>query len=235
MTQPDHSKAIDPHESESNRAGEMSGGSQVLDVCIVEDDARVRETLRHFINETKNFSCTKTFRDGESALAELPDLKPDIVLMDIRLPGMSGIKCTRALKARLPNLPIIMLTAFDEDDFLFDSLKAGANGYLLKRTPGSKLLESLREACFGGLPLTPYIAAKVSEYFQNLARAETDFEGLTPREHETLQLLADGLRYKEIAHHMGIALDTVRKHVRSIYIKLHVSSRTEAVVKYLRR
>lgn len=235
MNQRSHSEAIQPDESKPNCARKMSGDSQVLHVCIVDNDDRVRETLSQFIRAAENFSCTRTFPDGESALAGLPDLKPDIVLMDIRLPGMSGIECTRALKALLPTLSIVMLTAFDEDDFLFDSLKAGANGYLLKRTPGPKLLEALREACLGGLPLAPYMAAKVSEYFQNLARSEVDFEGLTQREHEALRLLADGFRYKEIADRMGIGLDTVRKHVRSVYIKLHVSSRTEAVVKYLRR
>jgi DNA-binding NarL/FixJ family response regulator len=202
---------------------------------MVEDDRRVREILRDFINQSEQYTCIKAFADGESALAELPRLKPDLVLMDVRLPGMSGIECTRAIKALMPSLPIVILTAFDEEDFLFDSLKAGANGYLLKRTSGPKLLEALQEACFGGLPLAPYMAAKLGDYFKNLAKPPADFEGLTQREQEALALLADGFRYKEIADRMAIGLDTVRKHVKSIYRKLHVSSRTEAVVKYLRR
>ena len=202
-------------------------------VVVVEDDANLRKTMIAFINRSPGFCCAGTFGDGESALAEIPGLKPDVVLMDIGLPGMSGIECVSALKALMPATPIIMLTVYDEGDYLFDSLKAGASGYLLKRAIGDKLLDAMQEARAGGLPLTRHMAAKVGQYFQKFGKSQTEVHTLTPREQEVLQLLADGFRYKEIAGVMGISLDTVREHARRIYTKLHVSSRTEAVVKYL--
>jgi len=202
-------------------------------VVVVEDDAQLSKTMITFINRSPGYCCAGTFADGETALAEIPGLKPDVVLMDIGLPGMSGIACVSKLKARLPEMPIIMLTVYDEGDYLFDSLKAGASGYLLKRAIGDKLLEAMQEARAGGLPLTRHMAAKVGQYFQKFGRSQGEVHKLTPREQEVLQLLADGFRYKEIAGVMDISLDTVREHARRIYTKLHVSSRTEAVVKYL--
>jgi DNA-binding NarL/FixJ family response regulator len=202
-------------------------------VVVVEDDTNLRKTMLAFINRSPGFCCAGTFADGETALSEIPKLKPDVVLMDIGLPGISGIECVSKLKAIMPALPIIMLTVYDEGDYLFDSLKAGASGYLLKRTIGDKLLEAMQEAQAGGLPLTRHMAAKVGQYFQKFGRSQTEVHTLTPREKEVLQLLADGFRYKEIAAEMGISLDTVREHARRIYTKLHVSSRTEAVVKFL--
>jgi len=202
-------------------------------VVLVEDDSNLRKTMIAFINRSTGFCCAGTFADGETALAEIPPLKPDLVLMDIGLPGISGIECVSALKAIIPTTPIIMLTVYDEGDYLFDSLKAGASGYLLKRSIGDKLLEAMEEARAGGLPLTRHMAAKVGQYFQKFGRSQTEVNTLTPREQEVLQRLADGFRYKEMAAQMGISLDTVREHARRIYTKLHVSSRTEAVVKYL--
>ncbi len=202
-------------------------------VVVVEDDANLRKTMIAFINRSPGFCCAGTFADGETALAEIPRLKPDVVLMDIGLPGMSGIECVSRLKPGMPAIPIIMLTVYDEGDYLFDSLKAGASGYLLKRSIGDKLLEAMQEARAGGLPLTRHMAAKVGQYFQKFGQFQNEVHTLTPREQEVLQLLADGFRYKEIAGVMGISLDTVREHARRIYTKLHVSSRTEAVVKYL--
>ncbi|MEI6076762.1 MAG: response regulator transcription factor [Verrucomicrobiota bacterium] len=202
-------------------------------VAVVEDDLNLRKTMIAFINRSPGFCCAGTFADGEAALAEIPALKPDVVLMDIGLPGMSGIECVSALKSLMPTTPIIMLTVYDEGDYLFDSLKAGASGYLLKRAIGDKLLEAMEEARAGGLPLTRHMAAKVGQYFQKFGKSQTEVNALTPREQEVLQLLAEGFRYKEMAAQMGISLDTVREHVRRIYTKLHVSSRTEAVVKYL--
>lgn len=190
-----------------------------------------------FINRSPGYCCAGAFADGETALAEIPRLKPDVVLMDIGLPGMSGIECVSALKEIMPEIPIIMLTVYDEGDYLFNSLKAGASGYLLKRALGDKLIEALQEARAGGLPLTRHMAVKVGQYFQQFGKrqkaAQSEVNTLTPREQEVLQALADGYRYKEIAARMGISLDTVREHARRIYVKLHVSSRTEAVVKYL--
>jgi len=202
-------------------------------VVVVEDDSNLRRTMIAFINRSPGFCCAGAFADGETALADIPALKPDVVLMDIGLPGMSGIECVSALKAIMPTMPIIMLTVYDEGDYLFDSLKAGASGYLLKRTIGDKLLDAMAEARAGGLPLTRHMAAKVGQYFQKFGKSQTEVNTLTPREQEVLQLLADGFRYKEMAAQMGISLDTVREHARRIYTKLHVSSRTEAVVKYL--
>jgi DNA-binding NarL/FixJ family response regulator len=208
-------------------------------VVIVEDDSNLRRTIIAFVNRSPGFCCAGAFPDGETALAEIPLLKPDVVLMDIDLPGMSGIECVSALKEIIPATPILMLTVYDEGDYLFDSLKAGASGYLLKRTIGDKLLEAMQEARAGGLPLTRHMAVKVGEYFQQFGRrqkqAQDEVNTLTPREQEVLKLLADGFRYKEIASQLGISLDTVREHSRRIYSKLHVSSRTEAVVKYLGR
>ena len=202
-------------------------------VVVVEDDSNLRKTMIAFINRSPGFCCAGAFADGETALAEIPALKPDVVLMDIGLPGMSGIECVSRLKAILPVTPVIMLTVYDEGDYLFDSLKACASGYLLKRALGDKLLEAMGEARACGLPLTRHMAAKVGEYFQRFRRNNDEVNSLTPREQEVLQLLADGFRYKEIAGNMGISLDTMREHARRIYTKLHVSSRTEAVVKYL--
>ena len=202
-------------------------------VVVVEDDANLRKTMIAYINRTAGYCCAGALPDGESALVEIPRLKPDVVLMDIGLPGMSGIECVTRLKPVLPATPIIMLTVYDEDDYLFDSLKAGASGYLLKRALGDKLLEALQQAQSGGMPLARDMAAQVRLYFQNLGRHRNEVDNLSPREQEVLQLLADGFRYKEIAAQMSIGLDTVRAHASRIYFKLHVSSRTEAVVKYL--
>lgn len=206
-------------------------------VVVVEDDSSLRRTMITFINRSPGFSCAGAFADGESALAEIPGIKPDVVLMDIGLPGMTGIECVSALKALMPAIPILMLTVYDEGDYLFDSLKAGASGYLLKRTIGDKLLEAMQEAQAGGLPLTRHMAVKVGQYFQQFGKSQkasqSEVNTLTPREQDVLKLLADGFRYKEIANELGISLDTVREHSRRIYAKLHVSSRTEAVVKYL--
>ena len=217
------------------RINPASEDAAILSVAIVEDDPRVRETVGEYISQVRGFRLAGAFPDGETALKELPGLNPDVVLMDIGLPGKSGIECVRALKAQKPDLTVVMFTVYDEGDFLFESLKAGASGYLLKRTPGAKLLESLREACLGGMPLTRHMAAKVGSYFQNLGKSQAELATLTAREREVLKLLADGLLYKQIAIHLGISMDTVRQYLRSIYNKLHVNSRTEAVVKFLGR
>ena len=222
-----------PTKPPKNSEAPAVAAGEAARVVVVEDDSSLRKTMIAFINRSPGFCCAGTFADGETALAEIAPLKPDVVLMDIGLPGMSGIECVSRLKALLPATPIIMLTVYDEGDYLFDSLKAGASGYLLKRAIGDKLLEAMQEARAGGLPLTRHMAAKVGQYFQKFGRSQTQVHSLTPREQEVLQLLADGFRYKEIAGVMGISLDTVREHARRIYGKLHVNSRTEAVVKYL--
>ncbi len=204
-------------------------------IGIVEDQAGVAESLKKLINRAPGLQVIGTYPNGETALEQIPRHKPDLVLMDIGLPGMSGIECVRSLKALLPALPIIMLTVYDEGEYLFDSLKAGASGYLLKRTTGEKLVEAITEARLGGVPLTRQMAGKMAHYFQQLGATNSVMESLTKRERETLALLAEGFRYKEIADRLGIAIETVREYVRNTYRKLHVSSRTEAVVKYLKK
>ena len=210
-------------------------GTKPIAVAIVEDDDRVRGSLSLLISRAEGFVVVGAFPDGETALAEIPRCGPEVVLMDINLPGMSGIDCVRALRARLPGVRIVMLTVYDEADSLLDSLKAGASGYLLKRSPSAKILEAIVESRMGGMPMSRQMAGKVAQYFHGLGTAVSDVDRLTPREKETLAQLAEGFRYKEIADRLGISLDTVREYVRSIYDKLHVSSRTEAVVKFLGR
>lgn len=194
----------------------------------------LRETLASFIGQAEGFSCAGAYGDAEAALAEVPRLKPDVVLMDIGLPGVSGIECAQSLKRSVPQTQIVMHTVYDEGDFLFDALKAGASGYLLKRTTGTRLLEALRQACEGGMPFTRQMAEQVQDYFRQLGRNVNELDRLAPREAETLRFLAEGLPYKQIADRMGISLETVRQYVKAIYHKLHVNSRTEAVVKFLR-
>lgn len=205
-----------------------------IKVAIVEDDTRVREELAKLIDRAAGFGCLGSYPDGETALAEIPRQKPDVVLMDINLPGISGIECVRSLKAACPAVQIIMLTVYDEVGQLFDSLMAGACGYLLKRTPANRLLEAVTEARLGGAPMTRKIARKVVQYFHQLGVVSPETESLSKREQETLVLLADGFRYKEIADKMGISFNTVREYVHSIYQKLHVTSRAEAVLKFQR-
>ena len=195
---------------------------------------RVFEELAKLIDRAENFRCVGTYSDAETALAEIPAQKPDVVLMDINLPGISGIECVRRLKAIFPEVQIVMLTVYDEVGQLFQSLMAGACGYLLKRTPSDKLLEAITEARMGGAPMTRKIARKVVQYFHQLGVTSPEAAILSKREQETLAFLAEGFRYKEIAEKMGISFNTVREYVHSIYRKLHVTSRTEAVVKYQR-
>ena len=206
-----------------------------IKVVIVEDDAHVRAELTRLINGAGNFQCLSSFSSGEAALAQIPNLKPDVVLMDINLPGMTGIECVSALRAAAPSVRIIMLTVYDEVGQLFKSLMAGACGYLLKRTPREKLLEAIAEAHLGGAPMTRKIARKLVQYFQDLGETLPESQVLSKREQETLALLAEGFRYKEIADKLGISFNTVREYVHSLYAKLHVTSRTEAALKYQRQ
>ncbi len=210
-------------------------------VSIVEDDDGVRGDLAALIGGADDMECVSLHASAEDAVIKLPGIKPDVVIMDINLPGMSGIDCTRKIKQALPATQVLMLTMYGEPDEIFQSLTAGASGYLLKRTPPAKLLEDIQAVRNGASPMSPKVARKVVEYFQKLQQqkpaaqqpAEGDFSKLSNREAEILDLLAKGFRYKEIADKLGISFDTVRSHLRNIYDKLHVSSRTEAVVKYL--
>lgn len=207
--------------------------SKPIRISIVEDDSRIREGLAALIQVSAGFSCVGTHRSAEDACREIPQVRPDVVLMDINLPRMSGIECLQKIKATLPAVKIVMHTVYDDEERLFESLRAGADGYLLKRTPAVKLLEALAEVHHGQSPMSGEMARMVVEFFHQRGNSGTT-EDLTAREKEILAQLAEGYRYKEIAERLGIGVGTVRTHLNSIYGKLHVTSRTEAVVKYLK-
>lgn len=208
--------------------------SDPIKVAVVEDDKRLREGLTFLLNSTSEFHCVGSCPNAEQALKQLPLDWPDVVLMDINLPNMSGIECVAKLKAQRPILQVVMLTAYVDNEQIFKSLKAGASGYLIKKTPATEILEAVTDAHRGGSPMTSSIARKVVEFFQQNA-PEKATDDLSKRELEILDLLAKGHRYKEIAETLSISFDTVRFHLRNIYEKLHVHSRTEAVVKYLQK
>ncbi|HTV41751.1 MAG TPA: response regulator transcription factor [Candidatus Sulfotelmatobacter sp.] len=206
----------------------------LITVAIVEDDHRVRESLSVLINGTENIRCISAHSSGEEALEDIIYKKPDVVLMDINLPGMSGIDCVRKLKAASPKTQILMLTMYEDDEKVFQSLVAGASGYLVKRTSPSELLNAIQEVHSGASPMSGKVARTVVEYFHKQQSTAPHQESLSRREEEILRLLAKGYRYKEIADALAISFETVRSHLKNIYDKLHVRSRTEAVVKYLR-
>jgi DNA-binding NarL/FixJ family response regulator len=205
-----------------------------IKVAIVDDDAGIRSSLSALINRAPGFKLFGEYANGETALKAIPQHLPDVVLMDINLPGMKGYECVRQLKAAHPAVQFLMLTVYEDSDSLFNSLKAGASGYLLKRTASARLLEAIRDVCEGGSPMTPQLARRVVQFFSRPAPEAASLAKLTPAEREFLGQLANGYAYKEIADRMNISIDTVRSYVRTVYEKLHVHSRTEAVVKYLR-
>jgi len=203
-------------------------------VSIVEDLAEVREGLVDLVQSDEELSMVSSFKDAESAAQKLPELKADIVLMDINLPGMSGIDCIRSIKEKCPGTQFMMFTVYENDDKVLEALQAGATGYLLKRTKPEQILESIKELNQGGSPMSSNIARKLLNIFLHEKKA-TKKEALSDRENEVLQLLADGLLYKEIANRLYIGHGTVRQHHHNIYEKLHVNNRTEAVNKYFNR
>jgi DNA-binding NarL/FixJ family response regulator len=202
-------------------------------ISIVEDDPGTCQALLRLLRSEPKLRVLASYRSGEEALRGIPAELPDVVLVDIKLPGMSGIECVAALKARLPALQVVILTTYDEADLIFDSLRAGASGYLLKKRVPEELVRAVEEAHAGGAPMSMQIARKVVTFFQDGGRARADLESLTPREAEIVRLLAQGRFDKEIADALAISVHTVRAHLRHIYEKLHVQSRTEAVVKFL--
>ncbi len=204
-------------------------------VSIVEDDAPAREILAGWINREAGFSCLSEHGGGDTALPGLPQEKPSVVLMDINLPGLSGIECVRRLKPLLPLTQFVMLTVYEDADHIFDALAAGATGYLLKQTRREELLDALREVSAGGSPMTSNIARKVVQSFRQSHPPLPEADELSPREHEVLDLLASGYLYKEIADSIGISLPTVNTYIRRIYEKLHVHSRSQAVARYANR
>lgn len=204
-----------------------------IKVAIVDDDEGIRASLAALIRRSPSFKLTGDYADGETAIKEIPRHPPDVVLMDINMPGMKGFECVRQLKTAVPQVQFLMLTVYEDSDSLFSSLKAGASGYLLKRTASSRLLEAIRDVHSGGSPMSPHLARRVVQFFSK-PEGESPISRLTPGEKEFLDQLANGYAYKEIADRMKISIDTVRSYVRTVYEKLHVHSRTEAVVKYLR-
>lgn len=204
----------------------------MIQVAIVEDIREIKEGLELLIDSSEGFRCIKTYSNAEEAMADLPQINPDVVLMDINLPGINGIEAVRSLKPKIPATQFIMSTVYEDDENIFESLKAGASGYLLKKTAPSKILESITEVYNGGSPMSSQIARKVIGSFQQKNSID-DSNLLTQREKEILKLLARGLRYKEIAAELTISIDTVRTHTRHIYEKLQVQSRIEAINKVL--
>jgi len=213
--------------------------SKPIKIVFVEDHEQFRSKLVELAGESKALELLGTFKDGPSAIKGIPALKPDVVVMDIQLPGVDGVECVRQLKAEMPHLNFLMLTAYEDSDRLFESLKVGAGGYLLKRTTSKKLIEAIQELNEGGSPMTPHIARRVVQFFSNAPKppkdAGNELDQLTPGQKKFLEELAQGYAYKEIADHLGISVHGVRNYIRKIYEKLHVHSKVEAVNKYLGR
>jgi len=211
-----------------------------ISVSIVEDNDNLRGTLAKVVGRAEGFRFASDYANAEDAIAGLPKARPDVVLMDINLPGMNGVECVRKLKSLLPQVQVMMLTVYEDTENIFNALAAGANGYMLKRTPTKDLLDAIREVHRGGSPMTTHIARLVVQSFQRSAAAPApppggDLPGLSEREQQVLDLLAQGLIYKEIADKLDIAYETVHTYIRRIYEKLQVRTRTEAVAKFLQR
>ena len=204
-------------------------------VAIVEDNEQLRGTLARLISREEGFRCISQYPTAEAALEGLPSEKADVVLMDINLPGINGVECVRRLKQIVPETQVVMLTAYEDTENIFNALAAGANGYLLKRAPRAELLDALREVVRGGSPMTTHIARKVVQSFQKTGPSPQPTENLSQREQEVLDCLSQGFLYKEIAEKLGISYETVHTYIRRIYEKLQVRTRTEAVAKFLRR
>jgi DNA-binding NarL/FixJ family response regulator len=202
-------------------------------IALVEDDELLRETVAEILTTSPKWKLTGIYPDAEAALEEMKASCPEVVLMDIQLPGMSGIECVAKLKGIHPEAQVLMVTVYDNNDRIFDALAAGASGYLLKRDAPTKLLDALDELLSGGSPMSGAIARKVVQHFQATPPSKNEDHNLTPREKQILELLVKGGLYKEIAWDLGIGVETVRTHLHNIYGKLHVRTRTEAVVKYL--
>lgn len=210
---------------------------ELIKVSIVDDEAELRENIGGYVDSAKGFKCVSVYESAEEALPHLPKEKPDVILMDINLGGMSGIECVRQLKPLMPKTQIVMLTVFEDTEKIFSALAAGASGYLLKRLAPAKLLEAIREVHEGGSPMSAPIARKVVQSMQSMKSPparQDEVTDLSPREKEVLDGLAEGQAYKQIAEKLGVSIHTVRNYIRRIYEKLHVCSCGEAVAKYLR-
>ena len=205
-----------------------------IHVAIVEDNEEIRATLERIIKRTPSFHFVCSCPSGEAALQMLPQHAPEVVIMDLRLPGISGIECTAKLKQLLPKTQVLIFTVYGDNEQVFNALAAGASGYLLKRSKGAEIIQAIQDVYAGGSPMTGEIARKVVQSFiKTKSETTSDAEVLTSREEEVLRLLAQGYASKEIADKLAIRFDTVRFHLKNIYTKQHVRSRTEAIIKYL--
>jgi len=215
-----------------NASAETSPRAPLLKIAIVEDQREIREGLAALIDGTEGYRCTGSFRSMEEALAQIGRDLPDVALIDIGLPGMSGIEGTRLLKERYPKLLLLILTVYDDDNRIFEALCAGACGYLLKKTPSARLVESLREAMNGGAPMSPEVARRAIGLFQRFRPQRADYH-LTPHEVRLLKMLVQGHNYTTAAAELGVSFNTIAFHMQNIYQKLQVHSKSEAVAKAL--
>jgi DNA-binding NarL/FixJ family response regulator len=209
--------------------------SSTVRVVVVEDESWMRDNLVQGINRGPGLRCVKSYRTAEDALQGIPADLPDVVLMDINLPGMDGVECIRRLRGILPDVRVLMLTVYEESDKIFNSLLAGASGYLLKRTGTADLLEAIRQVSEGGSPMSSSIARKVVAYFNQMGKNKSETSVLSPREQQVLELLARGAAYKTIADQLALSIETIRMNVKHIYAKLHVHSRGEAAAKFMQQ
>lgn len=206
----------------------------MISVSIVDDEKKLCESIASFLNNSPGFRCVSMYGSARAALEHLPADKPDVVLMDINMAGMNGIECVRGLKAVAPQMQIMMLTVYEDTEQIFKALAAGATGYLLKRLEPGELLQAIQDVHAGGSPMSNSIARKVVASFQVADRAGEKQNLLSPREQAVLDCLVQGLAYKQMGDQLGLSINTIRTHLRHIYEKLHVQSRTQAVAKYLR-
>jgi DNA-binding NarL/FixJ family response regulator len=207
----------------------------MISVSIVDDEKKLCQSIATFLDASPGFRCVSLYGSAKAALQHLPTDQPDVVLMDINMAGMDGIECVRHLKALIPKIQIVMLTVYEDTEKIFAALAAGATGYLLKRYEPEEILQAIRDVQAGGSPMSNSIARKVVASFQKADTANQKQNLLTVREQAVLDSLARGLAYKQIGDELGISINTIRTHLRHIYEKLHVQSRTEAVAKYYRR
>jgi DNA-binding NarL/FixJ family response regulator len=206
-----------------------------IKVSIVEDTEDIRDAMRVLINGSAGFECILVYADAEEAMEKMAENEIDVVLMDINLPGMDGIGCMKALRPKMPHTQFMMCTVYDDDDHIFDALKSGASGYILKRTSPAQILEAIRDLHEGGSPMSSEIARRVVRYMQQNGKAKETTQLLTDRETQILDYLAKGYLYKEIAAELFISKETVKRHIHNIYDKLHVQNRTEALNKVFQR
>lgn len=205
-----------------------------IKVAIVEDDQRWRTNVERLLRETEGVEFVGSYRSGEEAVDNIPSRRPQVVLMDINLPKMSGVECTRQLRALLPEIQIVMLTVYDDSDRIFQALQMGAGGYLLKRASADEILQAIQDVHRGGAPMSAYIARKVVQSFQRQAPSARPDEALSKRESEVLEYVARGYSDKEVADALGLTPATVRSYLKNIYSKLHVHSRTQAIMKAIK-